>query len=244
MFLNCFLTALQCCCPCSVLPQWSFNADLGLRRLPVSYGKCCLSNCGQKIEPGGKVYLPQGRFGKRSCVECCISLLCSSKIKNPTKRSDLVSGLADPVRCTKLRWLSRYIHGKINIYTCISCFHSVLTVHRNWWVKEPVQGKLYLPVEWANILYENLECSKILAFGAGSWCLACFTGRSEKQSLGQDQNDWDMGWEKIWLLCSRFMVKSALSVIVVKCDLCSMPFLLLLFCKWKKKNPTWHISAF
>lgn len=64
-------------------------------------------------------------------------------------------------------------------------------------MKELVQGKLYLPVEWANILYENLECSKILAFGAGSWCLACFTGRSEKQSLGQDQNDWDMGWEKI-----------------------------------------------
>lgn len=64
-------------------------------------------------------------------------------------------------------------------------------------MEEPVQGVLYLPVEWANILYENLECSEILAFGAGNWCLTPLTGRSEKQSLDQDQRDWDMGWEKI-----------------------------------------------
>lgn len=133
-------------------------------------------------------------------------------------------------------WLDTYTQRYT--YTRTSCASVVFSVFIG--ADEPFQGMLSLPVEWADILYwltrfrlyENLECSKILAFEAGSLGFARFRCRSEKQNSDQDQRGWDTGWERIWLICSHFMVKSALSIIVFKSDLCSMPFLPLLFCDW------------
>lgn len=61
-----FLQALQCHCPCSVLPQQGSNVKLELHHRGNS-----VCHTADRNKARGGTHLPQGRFGRRICAPCC-----------------------------------------------------------------------------------------------------------------------------------------------------------------------------
>lgn len=91
MSLNCSLQALQCHCPCSVLPQQGSNVELELYHRGNS-----VCQTADRNKARGRGHLPQGRFGRRCCAQCCAGLLCAPKI---TQQRDRVWSVGSVILC-------------------------------------------------------------------------------------------------------------------------------------------------